>query len=89
MSPVDAAAWCLVMAGILLALAAWATFLRPTLALRVMLDFFTAAGLLHLTADLSWAALLGVAALIGLRHLLAGRLTADMTAASRATGTSG
>lgn len=89
MSLLAAAAWILVIAGIVLGLAAWAMFLRPLLALRVMLDFFTAAGLLHLSADLSWAALLSVAALIGLRHLLAGRLTADWTATRRVAGTSG
>jgi hypothetical protein len=43
---------------------------KPFLALRVALEFWTAAGLLRLAAPPSWGRLLGAAAIVAVRQLL-------------------
>ncbi|MGE2727891.1 hypothetical protein ACQI4F_00285 [Mycolicibacterium vaccae] len=85
----DAAALCLVFAGIVVGLAAWLRFKRPVVALRAMLECFTAAGLLRLSTEMSWSAVAGVAAVIAVRRLAAGRLTADLLARRKTARPSG
>jgi len=73
------ASWCLAIAGIILGLGVLLVFRQPIPALRVMLELFTAAGLLRLSVDLSWSAILGVVVLIAVRRLVTGSLVADLT----------
>lgn len=82
MSIVLAASWCVAVAGIVLGGATLAVFGKPLPALRVMLELLTAAGLLRLSADASWAAIAAAAALIALRKTLTHSLIADFTASS-------
>ncbi|KMO78323.1 hypothetical protein [Mycolicibacterium chlorophenolicum] len=77
MSVVANASWCLAIAGIVLGVAALLVFQQPLPALRVMIELFTAAGLLRLSVDLSWAAILGVVALIAVRRVVTRSLTLD------------
>lgn len=72
------ASWGVAIAGIVLGAGALVVFRTPLVALRVMLELFTAAGLLRLGVDLSWPALAAVAALIGVRRILTRSLTADL-----------
>lgn len=81
MNIILAASWCVGIAGIVLGLAALAVFGKPLPALRVMLELLTAAGLLRLSVDASWAAIAAAAALIALRKTLTHSLIADLTAA--------
>lgn len=78
MSAVITASWCLALAGILLGLAALAVFGRPLVALRAMVDLFVAAGLLRLSADLSWAAITSTVAVIAVRFILTRSLASDI-----------
>jgi hypothetical protein len=80
MTLVIGAAWCLAIAGIMLGAASLLVFRRPLVALPVMLELFTAAGLLRLSVDLSWAGVAGIAALIALRRVITRSLSADLTA---------
>jgi hypothetical protein len=84
------ASWWFAIAGIVLGIAALAVFRKPLPAMRVMLELFTASGLLRLSVDLSWEAVAGVAAVIAVRQLVTRSLAADFTAAaartSRTTG---
>jgi hypothetical protein len=73
------ASWCFAVAGIVLGLAALATFGKPLPALRVMLELLTAAGLLRLSVDSTWAAIAAAAALIVLRKTITRSLIADLT----------
>ena len=82
-SSADAASWCLAIAGIAIGVAALLVFRRPLPALRVMIELFTAAGLLRLSVDLSWTAILGVVTLIAVRRVVTRSLTADLSAARR------
>ncbi|KWX69056.1 hypothetical protein [Mycobacterium sp. NAZ190054] len=77
MNAVLDASWCLAIAGIVLGPAALIVFRRPLLALRVTLDLLTAAGLLRLSVDSSWAAIAVAAALIVLRRTITRTLVAD------------
>ena len=79
MSVVVNASWCLAIAGIMLGLCALLVFRQPIPALRVMIELFTAAGLLRLSVDLSWAAILGVVVLIAVRRLVTRSLVTDLT----------
>ncbi|CAA0098355.1 Uncharacterised protein [Mycolicibacterium vanbaalenii] len=83
MSAVITASWCLALAGLLLGLAALAVFGRPMVALRAMVDLFVAAGLLRLSADLSWAAIASTVAVIAVRLILTRSLASDIGAAAR------
>ncbi|KGI67880.1 hypothetical protein MJO55_10890 [Mycolicibacterium rufum] len=78
MSVIVNASWCLAIAGIVLGVAALLVFRQPLPALRVMIELFTAAGLLRLSVDLSWAAILGVVALIAVRRVVTRSLTVDL-----------
>lgn len=78
MSVITNVSWCLAIAGILIGLGALAVFHQLLLALRVMVELFTAAGLLRLSVDLSWAAILGVVALIAVRRVVTRSLTVDL-----------
>ncbi len=69
------------LAGILLGFAALAVFRQPLLALRVTMDLFVTAGLLRLSVDLSWAAIVGTMAGIGVRQLITRSLALDVSAA--------
>jgi hypothetical protein len=57
-------------AGLLAAAVTLATTRRPLLALKVLLDFLLAAGLLRLTGHPDWPALAGAAAVVALRRLV-------------------
>lgn len=83
MSPIITASWCLALAGILLGFGALAVFGRPLVALRAMVDLFVAAGLLRLSADLSWAAIASTVAVIAVRLILTRSLTSDIGTAAR------
>ena len=83
MSPVIAASWCLALAGILLGFGALAVFRRPLVALRAMVDLFVAAGLLRLSADISWAAIAATVAVIAVRLLLTRTLTSEIGTPAR------
>lgn len=82
MSFVVGASWCIAIAGIVLAAGMLALFRQPLPAMRVMLELFTAAGLLRLSVDASWEAIAAIAALIAVRQVLTRSLTADFTAAT-------
>ena len=77
-SGVVSVSWCLAIAGIAIGVSALLVFRRPLTALRVMIELFTAAGLLRLSVDLSWAAILGVVTLIAVRRVVTRSLTADL-----------
>jgi hypothetical protein len=79
------ASWLIAAAGIVLALGGLIVFRRPLVALRVMLELFTAAGLLRLSVDLSWEAVAGVAVVIAVRQLVTRSLAADLTRRALAT----
>jgi hypothetical protein len=68
----------LAIAGLCLGLAALVTFGKPLPALRVMLELLTAAGLLRLSAELSWATIAATAALIVVRRAITRSLFADL-----------
>jgi hypothetical protein len=70
--------WCLAIAGILVGTGALLIFRQPLPALRAMLELFTAAGLLRLSVDLSWTAIVGVVVLIAVRRLITRTLVADL-----------
>lgn len=72
--------WVMAAVGIVLGIAGLVVFRQPLVALRVMLELFTAAGLLRLSVDLSWEALAGVAVVIGVRQLVTRSLAADLAA---------
>jgi hypothetical protein len=72
--------WIIAAAGILVGIAGLAVFRQPLVALRVMLELFTAAGLLRLSVDLSWEAIAGVAVLIAVRRLVTRSLAVDFAA---------
>ncbi|KKE99843.1 hypothetical protein [Mycolicibacterium obuense] len=78
MTIVVAASWCLAIAAIAIGVAALLVFRQPLPALRAMLDLFTAAGLLRLSVDMSWTAVLGVVAVIAVRRVVTRSLTADL-----------
>ncbi|WNG89656.1 hypothetical protein C6A87_011140 [Mycobacterium sp. ITM-2016-00317] len=79
MSVVLAASWCVAIAGIVLGSAALIVFGKPLIALRVTLEFLTAAGLLRLSVDSSWTAIAVAATLIVLRRMITRVLVADFT----------
>ncbi len=81
MSIVVNASWCLAIAGIGIGAAALVVFRQTVLALRVMIELFTAAGLLRLSVDLSWTAILGVVTLIAVRRVVTRSLFADLSPA--------
>ncbi|MBB2990170.1 hypothetical protein FHR72_001638 [Mycolicibacterium iranicum] len=81
MSVVVAASWCLAIAGIMLGVAALVVFRAPLLALRVMLELLTAAGLLRLSVDSTWTAIAAAAAVIVLRRVVTRSVIADLNAA--------
>lgn len=88
MSLLVGVSWGVAIAGIALGLATLVVFGKPLPALRVTVELLTAAGLLRLSVDTSWAAILVAAALIALRRFITRNLTADITAsrwAGRAT----
>lgn len=80
MSLVVAISWCVAIAGIVLGLAALAVFGKPLPALRVTVELLTAAGLLRLSVDLSWTAIISIAVLVAVRRAVTRNLTADITA---------
>lgn len=88
MSVVVGASWCFALAGVLIGIAALATFRRPLLALRVMLDLFVAAGLLRLSVDLSWETIAGTVAVIAVRQILTRSLASDFAAGRRSAHSS-
>ena len=57
-------------AGLVVAAAVLAATRRPLFALKVLLDFLLAAGLLRLTGDPGWATVLTAAAIVAVRRLL-------------------
>lgn len=84
MTLVLGAAWCAAVAGIVLGLATMIVFRAPLPAMRVTLELLTAAGLLRLSVDSSWAAIAVAAALILLRRMITRVLVADFTSPRRA-----
>ena len=72
--------WVIAAVGIVVGIAGLVVFRQPLVALRVMLELFTAAGLLRLSVDLSWEAIAGVAVLIAVRRLVTRSLAADLAA---------
>lgn len=84
MTLVLGAAWCAAVAGIVLGLATMIVFRAPLPAMRVALELLTAAGLLRLSVDSSWAAIAVAAALILLRRMITRVLVADFTSPRRA-----
>ncbi|MDK1349082.1 hypothetical protein QNO09_38730 [Streptomyces sp. 378] len=58
-------------AGLLVAVAVYATPRRLGRVLPVLLDFLTAAGLIRLAADVSWGSILAAAAVIAVRKIAA------------------
>ena len=81
MSLADAAALLVSIAGVAAAAIVVATTRRITVGIAVLLELWTAAGLLRLTADRSWGALGVAAVVILLRKALV--LALDTTAAPR------
>ena len=81
MTIVVAASWCLAIAAIAIGVAALLVFRRPLPALRVMIELFTAAGLLRLSVDMSWTAILRVVTLIAVRRVVTRSLTVDLSTA--------
>lgn len=81
MNAVLGASWCFALIGIALGIAALVVFRRPLLALRVTLELLTAAGLLRLSVDSSWAAIAVAAVLIVVRRTITRSLIADLAAA--------
>jgi hypothetical protein len=81
MSVVISLSWVIAATAIVLGVAALAVFRQPVLALRVMLELLTAAGLLRLSVESTWAAIAGVAILIAVRKVVTRSLAADLTAA--------
>lgn len=79
MSVALGASWCFAIAGIALGLAALVVFGKPTPALQVTLELLTAAGLLRLSVDATWAAIAATAALILLRKTVTRSLIADFS----------
>ncbi|MFB1299392.1 hypothetical protein ACAG24_028200 [Mycobacterium sp. pW049] len=80
MSVLLGAAGFFAFAGILVGIATLVVFRRPLLALRVTLELLTAAGLLRLSVDSSWAAIAVTAVLILVRQAVTRSLVADLTA---------
>ncbi|OAN37514.1 hypothetical protein [Mycolicibacterium iranicum] len=80
MSVVISVSWVIAAAAIALGVAAVTVFRQPLLALRVMLELLTAAGLLRLSVEATWVALAGVAMLIAVRKMVTRSLAADLTA---------
>jgi len=74
--------WVIAAAGIVLGVVGLAVFRQPLLALRVVLELLTAAGLLRLSVDSTWAALAGVALVIAVRKVVTRSLVADLAAPS-------
>ena len=70
-------------AGLIVAAVALARTRRAPLALALLLDFFTAAALLHLAAPPSWPALGAAALTIAIRQLVRRTLTAAWGARHR------
>jgi hypothetical protein len=70
-------------AGLIVAAVALARTRRARLALALLLDFFTAAALLRLSAPPSWRALGAAALTIAIRQLASHALTADRGARHR------
>ena len=62
---------------------------RPRLALKVLLDFLLAAGLLRLTGQPGWAALVTAAAVVAVRRLVGIGLRAGAPAWARDPALSG
>lgn len=81
MTIVVAASWCLAIAAIAIGVAALLVFRSPLPALRAMIELFTAAGLLRLSVDMSWTAILGVVTLIAVRRVVTRSLTVDLSTA--------
>ena len=67
---VATAALVVTAAGLVAAALTAAATRRPLVALKVLLDFLLAAGLLRLTGDPDWATLLTAAVIVALRRLL-------------------
>lgn len=80
MNAVLGASWFFGIAGITLGVAALFVFRNPLLALRVMLELLTAAGLLRLSVDSTWAAIAATAVIIVLRKTVTRSLIADFNA---------
>ena len=70
-------------AGLVVAAVALVRTRRAPLALALLLDFFTAAALLHLAAPPTWQALGAAALTIGIRQLASHALTAARGARRR------
>ena len=80
---VDGLALAVTAAGLLAAGATLRSTRRPQFALKVLLDFLLAAGLLRLTGQPGWPALVIAAAIVAVRRLIgvglrAGRGPADL-----------
>ena len=69
---IDSAALALTAAGLVAAAAVLAATRRPEFVLKVLLDFFLAAGLLRLTGSPGWPTLLTTAAAVVLLRRLVG-----------------
>jgi hypothetical protein len=70
-------------AGLIVAAVTLVRTRRAPLALALLLDFFTAAALLHLAAPPTWQALGAAALIIGIRQLASHALTAARGARHR------
>ena len=73
------ASWFFGVAAITLGLAVLVVFRNPLLALRVLLELLTAAGLLRLSVDATWAAIAATGLLVVLRMTLTRSLMADLS----------
>ncbi len=67
---VDTLALAVTAAGLLAAAGVLAASRRPLFALKVLLDFLLAAGLLRLTGQPGWTAIATAAAVVAIRRLL-------------------
>jgi len=75
---VDALALVCTAAGLVAGLAVLSASRAPRLAIRVALEFWTAASLLRLAGPLTWQRLAAAAAIVALRRLLGAGLRADL-----------
>ena len=78
--PAGRVAMAVTAAGLVAGLLALAVTRRPGLALKVFLDFLLAAGLLRLTGDPGWPAVVAAAAIVALRRLIGAGLRAGAAA---------
>lgn len=76
MTITDAAAWSLVVMGLVVGVAGTVVTRNRRSAIATMLDLWTGAGLLRLSADGTWESIALAAGVIAARHLLTSKVVA-------------